>query len=94
MALIEARAGDMVHEAEITASVAQGDDHWFLDLRSDRLAQSVQIDFEACRAEDDWFHLPPGRCGVEASSESWKTSAKTASTGQFGTLGSRRIGEV
>ncbi|MBB4276663.1 hypothetical protein GGE12_004460 [Rhizobium mongolense] len=25
------------HEAEITASVAQQDDHWYLDLRSDRL---------------------------------------------------------
>ncbi|WP_179363949.1 hypothetical protein [Rhizobium sophoriradicis] len=45
--LIEARAGDMLREAEITASVAQRDDHWYLDLRSDRLAQSVQIDFEA-----------------------------------------------
>lgn len=51
------------HEAEITALVAQQDDHWFLDLRSKRLAQSVQVGLAAYRAEDDWFHLPADMCG-------------------------------
>jgi beta-mannosidase len=36
-----------------------GDD-WFVDLRTDQLAQSVHIDLEGHRAEDDWFHLAPG----------------------------------
>ncbi|MBB4567916.1 glycoside hydrolase family 2 protein [Rhizobium leucaenae] len=82
------------HEAEITASVAQQDDHWFLDLRSDRLAQSVQIDFEAYRAEDDWFHLAPGATRRLRLYPRAGTSVETVPTGQIRTLGGRRIVEV
>lgn len=82
------------HDAEIAASVLQEGEDWFLDLRSDRLAQSVQIDFEAYRAEDDWFHLPPDgnrrvrlhrRAGVPADA---------VPMGQIRAIGSRRIVEV
>ncbi|APO70337.1 glycoside hydrolase family 2 protein (plasmid) [Rhizobium gallicum] len=82
------------HEAEITASVAQQDDHWFLDLRSDRLAQSVQVDLEAYRAEDDWFHLPPGAMRRLRLHPRAGTSAETVPTGQIRALGSRRVVEV
>jgi beta-mannosidase len=37
----------------------EGDD-WFITLATDRLAQSVHIDVEGYRAEEDWFHLAPG----------------------------------
>lgn len=82
------------HEAEITASVAHQDDHWFLDLRSDRLAQSLQIDLEAYRAEDDWFHLPPGPMRRLRLHPRTGTSAETVPTCQIKTRGSRRIVEV
>ena len=82
------------HESEIVASVSQQDDHWFLDLRGDRLAQSVQIDFEAYRAEDDWFHLPPGVTRRLRLHPRAGTSTETVPTGQIRTLGSRRIVEV
>ncbi|MDQ0564348.1 beta-galactosidase/beta-glucuronidase [Rhizobium mesoamericanum] len=82
------------HEAEITAFVAQQDDHWFLDLRSDRLAQSVQVGLEAYRAEDDWFHLPPGPMRRLRLHPRAGTSAETVPTGQIKTLGSRRIVDV
>ena len=31
-----------------------------LKLSTKRLAQSVHVDDEAFRAEDEWFHLAPG----------------------------------
>jgi beta-mannosidase len=34
---------------------------WTLVLVADRLAESVHIEDAAFRAEDDWFHLTPGR---------------------------------
>ncbi|MBB5277369.1 beta-mannosidase [Rhizobium rosettiformans] len=34
---------------------------WWLDLSTDRFAQSVHLDLENFRPEDDWFHLAPGR---------------------------------
>ncbi|MDL2401722.1 glycosyl hydrolase 2 galactose-binding domain-containing protein [Rhizobium mayense] len=81
-------------DAEITASVAQQDDHWFLDLRSDRLAQSVQIDFEAFRAEDDWFHLSPGVTRRLRLYRREGAPADAIPSGQIRTIGSRRIVEV
>ncbi|MDK4739513.1 glycoside hydrolase family 2 protein [Rhizobium sp. CNPSo 3464] len=82
------------HEGEIAASITQQDGHWFLDLRSDRLVQSVQIDFEAYRAEHDWFHLSPGATRRLRLHPRAGTSAETVPTGQIRTLGTRRIVEV
>lgn len=48
------------HDAEIVASLGGGEGQWFVDLQSARLAQSVHIDADGYRAEDDWFHLAPG----------------------------------
>ena len=82
------------HEAEILVSVSQKDGQWFLDLRSDRLAQSVQVDFDAYRAEDDWFHLAPGVTRRLRLHPRAGTAAETVPTGQIKAIGSRRIIEV
>ncbi len=81
------------HDAEITASVLQEGEDWFLDLSSDRLAQSVQIDLEAYRAEDDWFHLAPGSRRLRLYRREG-VPADVIPTGQIRTIGSRRIVEV
>jgi beta-mannosidase len=52
--------GKALHDAGIEASFVRDDSDWFVDLRTDRLAQSVHIDVEGYRADDDWFHLAPG----------------------------------
>ncbi|MDV4155016.1 glycoside hydrolase family 2 protein, partial [Rhizobium brockwellii] len=52
--------GKALHDAGIEASFGRDNDGWFVDLRTDRLAQSVHIDVEGYRADDDWFHLAPG----------------------------------
>ena len=82
------------HDAEITASVLQEGEDWFLDIRSDRLAQSVQIDFEAYRAEDDWFHLLPGSSRQLRLHRRAGVAADAIPMGQIRTIGSRRIVEV
>ncbi|MDE1995967.1 MAG: glycoside hydrolase family 2 protein, partial [Rhizobiaceae bacterium] len=81
-------------EVEIAASVSEQDGSWFLDLRSDRVVQSVQIDFEAYRAEDDWFHLAPGAGRSVRLFPRAGTAAGTIPAGQVKTLGGRRIFEV
>jgi beta-mannosidase len=82
------------HDAEITASVLQEGEEWFLDLHSDRLAQSVQIDFEAYRAEDDWFHLSPGSSRQVRLHCRPGVPADAVPMGQVRAIGSRRIVEV
>ena len=49
-----------VHDAEIQVSVVQEGGHWFADLSTDRLAQSVHFAIDGYRPDDDWFHLAPG----------------------------------
>ncbi len=43
----------------LTAQAEARDGGWVLKLRSKRLAQSVHVDDEHFRAEDEWFHLAP-----------------------------------
>ncbi|MBB3570670.1 glycoside hydrolase family 2 protein [Rhizobium sp. BK491] len=81
------------HDAEITASAVQEGEDWFLELSSDRLAQSVQIDLEAYRAEDDWFHLAPGSRRLRLYRREG-VPADVIPSGQIRTVGSRRIVEV
>ncbi|AWK85075.1 glycosyl hydrolase 2 galactose-binding domain-containing protein [Azospirillum thermophilum] len=45
----------------LAATVAQAGEDWVLTLRTQRLACSVHVEDERFRAEDAWFHLPPGR---------------------------------
>ncbi len=49
------------HPAEIDHLIQRIDGVWWLDLSTRQFAQSVHIDFEHHRPEDDWFHLAPGR---------------------------------
>ncbi len=81
------------HDAEITASVLQEGEDWYLELISDRLAQSVQIDLEAYRAEDDWFHLAPGSRRIRLYRRE-SVPADVIPSGQIRSIGSRRIVEV
>lgn len=48
------------HPAVIEAAVSQQDGEWFVDVQADRFAQSVHVDVDGYRVEDDWFHLAPG----------------------------------
>jgi beta-mannosidase len=81
------------HDAEITASAVQDGEDWFLDLSTDRLAQSVQIDLEAYRAEDDWFHLAPGSRRLRLYRREG-VPADVIPSGQIRAIGSRRIVEI
>ncbi|TCU16471.1 glycosyl hydrolase 2 galactose-binding domain-containing protein [Rhizobium sullae] len=49
-----------LHDATIEASVLRDGDAWLIDLRTDRLAQSVHLDVDGFRVDEDWFHLAPG----------------------------------
>ncbi len=44
----------------LTVQTNRAGEGWTLTLRSRRLARSVHIEDDAFRAEDEWFHLPPG----------------------------------
>lgn len=51
---------EVLHAATIDTSLVRDDDGWVLLLKTDRFAQSVHVDSEHFRPEDDWFHLAPG----------------------------------
>ncbi|MET0748192.1 MAG: glycoside hydrolase family 2 protein [Rhizobium sp.] len=76
------------HAAEISAAVSQEDGAWFVDLSSDRLAQSIHVDVDGYRGEDDWFHLAPGVTRRIKLIPTASGSDKTPS-GQISTVGSR-----
>lgn len=82
------------HDAEITASAVQEGEDWFLDLSSDRLVQSVQINLEAYRADDDWFHLAPGSSRRIRLHRREGVPADVIPSGQIRTIGGRRVVEV
>ncbi|NKN39727.1 glycoside hydrolase family 2 protein [Agrobacterium sp. a22-2] len=50
-----------MRDAAITATLVEDNGLWCIDLISDGFAQSVHVDLEAYRAEDDWFHMAPGQ---------------------------------
>jgi len=69
----------------------RSDRGWCLDLGANRFAQSLHIEAEGYRAEEDWFHLAPGgrkrirllpREGVDVSA---------LPGGEISHIGSRRI---
>lgn len=49
------------HPASIEHAFHRIDGGWWIGLTTDQFAQSVHLDFEHFRPEDDWFHLAPGR---------------------------------
>lgn len=50
-----------LQNATITVDLTQQAGGWYLTLETDQLAQSVHIDLEHGRPEDDFFHLAPGQ---------------------------------
>lgn len=49
------------HASKVDHAFHPIDGTWWLELTASQFAQSVHIDFEHFLAEDDWFHLAPGR---------------------------------
>ncbi|MBP2228668.1 beta-mannosidase [Azospirillum agricola] len=47
-------------ELGLTARLARRDEGWGLTLATSRFACSVHVEDDAYRAEEAWFHLPPG----------------------------------
>jgi beta-mannosidase len=82
------------HAAELQASVSQHEGDWFVDVHSDRLAQSVHVDLDAYRAEDDWFHLAPGLIRRLKLIPRDGITGDTIPSGQIKALGSQRIFEI
>ena len=52
--------GSSRHDLGLSARVERGARGWVLRLRTGRFAQSVHVEDDHFRAEDEWFHLPPG----------------------------------
>ncbi|MET0172976.1 MAG: glycoside hydrolase family 2 protein [Agrobacterium vaccinii] len=48
------------HAATLQATPVQHSERWFLDVTTDRFAQSVHINVDGFRPADDWFHLTAG----------------------------------
>ncbi len=79
------------HAAEIEARLGADAGGWFVDLSTDRLAQSVHIEAEGYRAEDDWFHLAPGvKRQVRLIARGDDTGGKAPSV-RIGSLGGRQV---
>ncbi|PZM09660.1 glycoside hydrolase family 2 protein [Rhizobium tubonense] len=82
------------HAADLQASLTQQDGDWFVEIASDRLAQSVHLEFDAYRAEDDWFHLAPGSTRRLRLFSRDGVTSDVVPSGQIKALGSRRIFEI
>ena len=82
------------HSAEIGAAALQIEGQWFLELQTDRLAQSVHIDLPDYRCEDDWFHLAPGPARRVRLLARGNIGDDTVPTGQVRSVGSRRMFEI
>jgi beta-mannosidase len=80
-----------LHTSEITAAVTEIDGHWVLQLATDRLAQSVGIDAEGFRAEDNGFHLAPGEPRQIRLIPLTGTVSGQKPTGEIRALGDRSI---
>lgn len=48
------------HDAAVETALTLEGNVWFLELTTPVLAQSVHVDIEGYRPDDNWFHLAPG----------------------------------
>ncbi|MEZ2129965.1 MULTISPECIES: glycoside hydrolase family 2 protein [unclassified Sinorhizobium] len=78
------------HDAALEAVLSNEGRGWFLDLETDRLAQSVHIDVEGYRPEDDWFHLAPGAIKRIALIPRQDTAPDAVPTGEIQMAGNSR----
>ncbi|MBV2186899.1 MAG: glycoside hydrolase family 2 protein [Rhizobium sp.] len=79
-----------MHDAPVEVAVEEQDGNWFLKLTAPTLAQSVHIESDGYRPDDDWFHLAPGAVRHIALSQKDGTAAGLKPTGAVTQLGSRR----
>ncbi|MBK3745947.1 glycoside hydrolase family 2 protein, partial [Paraburkholderia aspalathi] len=79
------------HDTTITATLTSEDDAWFLDLSAPVLAQSVHIDLENHRADDNWFHLAPDVSKRLKLAPRSGIAADVKPTGEIRIAGSSRI---
>ena len=75
------------HDAQISAALVEEDGDWLLELRTDRLAQSVHVAVEGYRVDDDWFHLAPGHAKQIRLSPRAGTTRDQKPTGSISRLG-------
>jgi beta-mannosidase len=80
-----------LHAADLRAVLVRQEGDWFVEVESDRLAQSVRIDLAGYRPEDDWFHLAPGLVRRVKLVPRGGAASDTTPAGQLKTLGNRRI---
>ncbi len=79
------------HPARIDHVFHHIDGLWWIELSTQQLAQSVHLDFEHFRPEDDWFHLAPGRTKRIRLYPREGASASLAPRGTLIHLGNRAI---
>ncbi|MBW8445964.1 MAG: hypothetical protein K0M49_10050 [Arenimonas sp.] len=79
-----------MHDAPVEAVVEEENGRWFLRLTTAVFAQSVHVEVEGYRPEDDWFHLAPGAARRIALSPRDGTAAGQRPVGMVTHLGSRR----
>lgn len=79
------------HDSSIEALVVQESGSWFLDLATDRLAQSVHLELDAFRTDDDWFHLAPGVARRIALRPRPGVGSNARPSGEIASVASKRI---
>jgi beta-mannosidase len=77
------------HPAIVEAVASQHQGEWVLDVQADRFAQSVHIDVDGYRVEDDWFHLAPGIARRLKLTPLGAAEGDAAPKGRIRTLGNR-----
>lgn len=78
-----------LHAGAIETSLVRDEDGWILLLSADRFQQSVQIECEAFRAAEDWFHLSPGEKRAIRLHPREEEAAAVLPSGSVRSLGSR-----
>ena len=80
-----------LHDGAIEARAIEEDGRWFVELTTDRFAQSVHIQLDDFRAEDDWFHVSPSHTRRIALLARAGTKAGQVPTGEVLSVSSKRI---
>jgi beta-mannosidase len=83
-----------MHGAKIDAILREGRDGYVLDLRTDRLAQSVSLAFDGWAVSDNWFHLPPALTKTVRLSPIHNGSTAGKPAGTVRHLGSSKVVNV
>lgn len=78
-----------LHAGPIETSLVRDEAGWILLLSADRFQQSVQIECDAFRAAEDWFHLSPGEKRAIRLHPRQEETADVLPSGSVRSLGSR-----